>query len=162
MKEQVSEVDLLNIKNFLGRKPAGILSVVKRNPSNIPQVIKVNPFVRKAPFPTMYWLVCPELSKKISQLEASGFIKDLENEVSESKTLSESLFKIHESYRKEREDLYKELKLEVSESMEKTISQTGVGGVADFSRVRCLHMFYAYHLVKENFVGKKVDEYFKK
>jgi len=152
----------MNIEKFLGRKPAGIISVVKRNSNNIPQVIKVNPFVRKAPFPTMYWLVCPDLSKKISTLEATGFIKDLENEVSNSKELTDSLFSIHEDYRKERERLYNDLNLDLSESMEKTISETGVGGVADFQRVRCLHMFYAYHLVKENFVGKKIDLYFKK
>ena len=35
----------------------------------------------------------------------------------------------------------------------------GIGGIADRTRIRCLHTWYAAHLVKENTVGRLLDEH---
>jgi hypothetical protein len=35
----------------------------------------------------------------------------------------------------------------------------GIGGIADFSRIRCLHTWYAAHLVNSNTVGRLLDAY---
>jgi hypothetical protein len=35
----------------------------------------------------------------------------------------------------------------------------GIGGIADFTRIRCLHTWYAAHLVVPNTVGCLLDEY---
>jgi hypothetical protein len=34
----------------------------------------------------------------------------------------------------------------------------GIGGIADFTRIRCLHTWYAAHLVVPNTVGILLDE----
>ncbi len=35
----------------------------------------------------------------------------------------------------------------------------GIGGIADFGRIRCLHTWYAAHLVVANTVGRLLDAY---
>ena len=35
----------------------------------------------------------------------------------------------------------------------------GVGGIADFTRIRCLHTWYAAHLVVPNTIGRLLDEH---
>ena len=35
----------------------------------------------------------------------------------------------------------------------------GIGGIADFSRIRCLHTWYAAHLVVPNTVGRLLDQH---
>jgi hypothetical protein len=34
----------------------------------------------------------------------------------------------------------------------------GIGGIADSSRIRCLHTWYAAHLVVPNTIGRLLDE----
>ena len=37
-------------------------------------------------------------------------------------------------------------------------TRKGIGGIADFTRIRCLHTWYAAHLVEPNTVGRLLDE----
>ena len=37
------------------------------------------------------------------------------------------------------------------------LQQRGIGGIADFSRIRCLHTYYAAHLVQSNTIGQWLD-----
>ncbi len=39
------------------------------------------------------------------------------------------------------------------------LQQRGIGGIADFGRIRCLHTWYAAHLVVPNTIGGLLDEY---
>ena len=39
------------------------------------------------------------------------------------------------------------------------LSHTGIGGIADFTRIRCLHTWYAAHLVVPNTVGELLDQW---
>jgi len=39
------------------------------------------------------------------------------------------------------------------------LQQRGIGGIADFGRIRCLHTWYAAHLVVPNTVGLLLDRY---
>ncbi|EGG93428.1 DUF501 containing protein [gamma proteobacterium IMCC1989] len=41
------------------------------------------------------------------------------------------------------------------------LSQRGIGGIADFQRIRCLHTYYAAHLLVENTVGSLLDDYWR-
>jgi hypothetical protein len=36
----------------------------------------------------------------------------------------------------------------------------GIGGIAQWDKVRCLHMQYAHHLVGDNLVGAWMDQEF--
>jgi hypothetical protein len=37
--------------------------------------------------------------------------------------------------------------------------ERGIGGIADFSRIRCLHTWYAAHLVVPNTIGEMLDDW---
>jgi hypothetical protein len=39
------------------------------------------------------------------------------------------------------------------------LASKGVGGIGDFTRIRCLHTWYAAHLVVPNTVGRLLDQY---
>lgn len=85
------------------------------------------------PFPTLYWLTCPETVKAVSRLEAEGWIKRLAAQAEIDPDLRTSLRRAHEEYARERVELHPGAE-----------AWGGVGGAA--AGVKCLHAHYAYHL----------------
>jgi hypothetical protein len=61
----------------LGRDVRGHWSVVHRCHLGIPTVIENHPQVEGRPFPTLFWLTCPLLVKRISRQEAGGRMAEL-------------------------------------------------------------------------------------
>ena len=39
------------------------------------------------------------------------------------------------------------------------LQERGIGGIADFTRIRCLHTWYAAHLVVPNSIGGLLDRH---
>jgi hypothetical protein len=39
------------------------------------------------------------------------------------------------------------------------LAAKGIGGIGDFTRIRCLHTWYAAHLVVPNTVGRLLDQH---
>ena len=39
------------------------------------------------------------------------------------------------------------------------LAERGIGGIADFGRIRCLHTWYAAHLVAANTIGRLLDDH---
>ncbi len=152
------------IEAQLGRTPRGMIGVASMSPEGIPQVLKCLPIVEGKPFPTLYWLSCPRIHKIIAQIEAQQFIKTLENEIiPNNQQLQIDLLKAHKKYQWERLSLWDE-SLSVREDdfakYLKVIADTGVGGLSDLLRVRCLHMHYAHHLADYNPVGALIEKEF--
>ncbi|WP_412473658.1 DUF501 domain-containing protein [Halobacteriovorax sp. YZS-1-1] len=158
MKLEATKEDIEKIESFLKREARGVLEISARTKEGAPASLKVSPVVDKVPFPTIYWLVDPIVYKKISHLEGQGFTKELQNKINNSEELQEKVKSIHESYRDERIELFKELNLELPENMMPMITENGIGGLRDFHHLRCLHMFYAYHLVRPHIIGDMIDE----
>lgn len=147
----------------LGRKPIGALEVSIRFASGDPAVIKVDPMAGGKPFPSLYWLTGPKLHKAIADIERTAWIKNLENNILPNDTeLMAKLVRDNENYRDLRMQLFNELhpNHELGENFLKVIRETGIGGIQDFKRVRCLHMHYAYHLVHGGTVGQLLDNEF--
>jgi len=85
------------------------------------------------PFPTVYWLTCPDAVKAVSRLESEGWIKRLEQQAEIDPQLGTGLRTAHEAYARERGRMHP--------------GAEGWGGVAGSSHgVKCLHAHYAYHL----------------
>lgn len=158
MKPNVTENDIAKIEEFLKRKARGVLEISARRKDGSPASIKVSPVVDKVPFPTIYWLVDPIVYKEISHLEGQGFTKELQSQIDNSDELKDQVQKIHEAYRDERVKLFKELNLNLPENMMSMITDTGIGGLRDFHHLRCLHMFYAFHLVRPHIIGEMIDK----
>jgi len=159
----ISDHDFSIITTQLGRKPIGSLEVCVRDQVGEPVVIKVDPLAEGKPFPSLYWLTGPKMHKAIADIERTAWIKDLENKIlPNDEVLLERLKQDNENYRDLRWKLFNQLhpKHDLSESYLKVIRDSGIGGIQDFSRVRCLHMHYAYHLVHGGVVGELLDKEF--
>ena len=100
-------------------------------------VIRNAPFDHDGhPFPTLYWLTCPDTVKAVSRLESLGWIKRLTDEAIVDPDLRIRLRRAHEAYARERGSYAKDAK-----GVE---AWGGVGGSK--AGVKCLHAHYAYFL----------------
>jgi hypothetical protein len=122
-------------------------------------VIQVASLVDAKPFPTFAWLVDRKLNYEIDQLEAAGVIADYQATVDGSKELQASLAEDHQNYINRRKQLMTLLQREELESLGymTTLDKRGIGGIENFTRVRCLHTYYAAHLIQPNTIGAMVD-----
>ena len=60
----------------LGREPRAPFRVVVRDGAGAPVVIRNAPFLDDGtPLPTTYWLVDPDLSRRVARLEADGGVR---------------------------------------------------------------------------------------
>ncbi len=103
------------------------------------------------PFPTLYWLTCPHLRKKVSKLESEGWIKRFEEIIQKDENFKERLVRAHLQIREKRESLIKD------ESIRKVLQRVGSGGIRNLTRVKCLHLHLADFLAGiDNPVGEMV------
>jgi hypothetical protein len=84
--EALEECDLHSVVEQLGFMPTNLIRVAARDSTTRkPTVCQLYPLTKPAaerrrkgggrdfePFPTMFWLTCPELKARISQLEDKG------------------------------------------------------------------------------------------
>ncbi|MGH2684518.1 MAG: DUF501 domain-containing protein [Actinomycetota bacterium] len=126
--------DLALVRDQLGREPLTRFSVVVRCGDGHPLVIRNHPVDGEGnPFPTLYWLTCPDAVKGVSRLEADGWIRRLDERAGEDPPFGAELERAHADYARERgrwatgaEEL------------------GGVGGGR--AGIKCLHAHYAHHL----------------
>lgn len=147
---------------LLGREPRGLRAIPVADALGEPLVIRVASVVDEKPFPTLYWLVGAELCLRIDRLEAAGWIARLQDRVDTSKTLQQAMQDDHARHREERlrflSDAERQLLSE--KGMQAALDERGIGGISEPARIRCLHTWYAAHLVTPNTIGQLVDELF--
>lgn len=148
------------VADQLGREPRGLEAIEVSDKSGLPSVIRVSSLVDKKPFPTMFWLVNKELCYNIDKLEAAGVISEIQHKIDESKKLQSQLFNDHTFYITLREQnmIPGVKKYLIKHHYYDQLQKRGIGGISNFSRVRCLHTYYASHLVKSNIIGRIIDE----
>ena len=152
---------MAQVTELLGRKPRGLRAIAVTRDDGMPQVIRVASLVDGKPFPTLYWLVDPELNYRIDQLEAGGLIKRLQQSVDSDPVLQTAMRQDHRAHIRQRdsflsEDERRELQ---ATGFTAVMAERGIGGIADFSRIRCLHTWYAAHLVEANTIGRLLDSH---
>lgn len=64
--------DCAVVEAQLGRPLRGEWAVAHRCHLGVPTVIENHPLIQGRPFPTLFWLTCPVLVKRISRQEAGG------------------------------------------------------------------------------------------
>eukprot|EP00922_Rhytidocystis_sp_ex-Travisia-forbesii_P042243 GHVS01063126.1.p1 GENE.GHVS01063126.1~~GHVS01063126.1.p1 ORF type:complete len:405 (-),score=64.88 GHVS01063126.1:30-1244(-) len=179
--QTASPKDYRIIRQQLGRHPKGLLGVGRYSSRGEPQVLVVSPLQKGEPFPTMFWLSDSRLSKAISSVEAGGFIKRLE-----ALLQSDMLGLLHlaldqfryialrwQLLKKEglvdqlliqKEDWSNEERVKFAMEEDPTVEclrNRGIGGIMELSRVRCLHMHYAFHLMHPpTMLGTMMDSIF--
>ena len=144
----------------LGREPRGFCDVAAFNEDGKPAVIRVSSVVDEKPFPTMFWLIDTDISLKIDRLEAAGWIATLQQIVNESDVIKYQMQQAHDAHRRLRESFLGEAESALlnERGMMPALSNRGIGGIQEPDRIRCLHTWYAAHMVEPNCIGGAVDQ----
>ena len=122
------------MREQLGREPTTPFAVVARCPGGHPLVIRNHPLdAMGRPFPTLYWLTCPEAVRRVSGLESEGWIDRLERQFDE-----DAIGSVRELYAQERGEQLPEAR--------------GWGGVGGTRRgLKCLHAHAAFALARPGY-----------
>lgn len=145
MKYQpASERDLKIAAAQLGRPVRGVAGVAWRCPCGEPGVLATYPRLPAAagkgtPFPTIYYLTCPQAVLACSRLEASGLMAELTERLQYDEQLAAQYRQAHQAYLADRAELAAELGDPVPE-----IAGISAGGMP--SRVKCLHALVGHAL----------------
>lgn len=148
------------ITTRLGREPRGLREIAAFNDRGEPAVIRVASVVDGAPFPTLYWLIDPTLCLALDRLEAGGAIARLQALVDQSEDLQQSMRLDHERHQRVREAFVSAADRQFLEEKDlwPALNHRGIGGIADFTRIRCLHTWYGAHMVESNTIGRLIDD----
>lgn len=129
-----SEADRRTVEAQLGRPLRGSWAVGRRCHLGIPMVVENHPVLDDGtPFPTLFWLTCPLLAKRASELEGAGRMHDLNETLARSEELRVRVEEALARYRSRRD-----ARARVDDSG----SPPGGGS----ERVKCLHAHLAHEL----------------
>lgn len=147
------------IAELLGREPRGLRDIAAFNAEGEPAVIRVASLVDGKPFPTLFWLVDPALNLSLDRLEAAGTIAMLQAEVDAEPELRAAMLNDHAAHRRLRAGFLSVAERDYLEAhgMGDVLANRGIGGIAEPDRIRCLHTWYAAHLVETNSIGTRLE-----
>ncbi|GHB07274.1 DUF501 domain-containing protein [Modicisalibacter luteus] len=154
-----TDTQLAIIAEQLGRAPRGIQAVTATDGQGIPLVLRMESIVDDKPFPTLYWLTSGLLKVELSRIEASGVIKQLEARLQDDPEFLAAYHRSHEDYVAQRWHHMSEAHRDQAERQGYTslFHERGIGGIANWDQVRCLHTQYAHHLCGDNVIGQWLD-----
>lgn len=162
-----SEADQQYVTACLGRRPQGVVGVAARDEQGCPAVIINLPLLPHEaswkPFPTLYWLVDPQLNTKIAEIERKGGVRTIEQALADDASLQAAHREDNVFYAMARWAVLTDKEKTAAEQlgMQPILENTGVGGVANHDAVKCLHAQYAFHLArreKGSTVGKLMED----
>lgn len=131
----------------LGRPPRGVAGVAWRCPCGRPGVIATEPRLPSgAPFPTFYYLTCPQAVTACSRLEASGLMAEMTAAIARDPHLARAHRDAHEAYLADRAQ-----RGHVAE-----LDGISAGGMP--TRVKCLHALLAHALAAGPGINEIGDE----
>ncbi|HJU57585.1 MAG TPA: DUF501 domain-containing protein [Actinomycetota bacterium] len=142
--------DVRLVADQLGREPTVPFTVVARCPGGHPLVTRNRPFAGDGtPFPTLFWLTCPDAVRAVSRLESGGAIAELNERIRSDRDFAAAVERAHAEYARER-----------TRDDPRAEAFGGVGGTQ--TGVKCLHAHYANHLaggddVAGSWVAERVE-----
>ena len=142
------------VERQLGRRPRAFLRVVARCPYGAPAVTEQAPYDDAGdPFPTTYYLTCPQLVAAVSRLEAAGGVERWSAEVTRDPVLAADLERATVEQRRIRRRLAAgHTGRDGGSSLD-----LGIGGSANPRRLKCLHAHTAFALARPGYVlGERV------
>jgi exopolyphosphatase / guanosine-5'-triphosphate,3'-diphosphate pyrophosphatase len=126
--------DLAVVREQLGRDPVTAFEVIVRCSLQHPLVIRNAPIAADGtPFPTMFWLTCPDAVAAVARLEAAGWIARLNER-----------YEADDAFRAEVDRAHADAAAERARVMPDAGAWGGVGGTR--RGLKCLHAHYANHL----------------
>ena len=133
-QRELRAADLTAVRDQLGRDPTTPFTVVARCTGGHPLVIRNVPIDAAGdPFPTTYWLTCPDAVKAISRVESEGWIAHLNERMTDDPGFHASVEAAHDAYAADR-----------ATDLAAAVAWGGVAGTR--IGIKCLHAHYAYRL----------------
>ena len=125
----------------IGRKPRAFARVAVRCPFGRPAVTEQVPFDADGkPFPTQYYVTCPQLVAAISRLEAAGGVERWSRAAVDDDELARSLADAQAEQRRLRPEI-----------------DAGIGGSTRTGSLKCLHAHAAFALANPGYdLGDRV------
>jgi uncharacterized protein len=142
------------VERQLRRPPRSFRRVAARCPHGAPSVTEQWPYDDSGdPFPTTYYLTCPQLVAAIARIEAAGGVERWSAEVDRDDELAADLERATEEQRRIRRELAGgRVGADGGSSLE-----LGIGGSANPHRLKCLHAHVAYALANPGYLlGERV------
>ena len=160
-QDTITSRDIEDVTRLLGRSPRGLRAISVRTARGEPVVLQVASLVDDKPFPTLFWLVNPQLNLAIDRLEATGFIARLQQKLDAEPMYQHQLADAHRAYIQLRLRLMTDDERHRIQQLgfESVFEQRGIGGIENFNRIRCLHTYYAAHLVAPNLIGQWLEAF---
>jgi len=156
--EVLSESDVAWLAQRFGVQATLPVAVVaRRDVDKVPVVVKM-PLVRNGePFPTLYWLTDPILTPLITALEYAGGVAQAELLIRENSDAHRIFMEQHARYISARWSTATEehRELMTTKGYHKRLLEVGIGGVTNFTSIKCIHLHVAHYLAtKDNIVGE--------
>ena len=113
---------------------------------------------RPLPFPTLFWLACPHLTREMARLEHDGWVARVESRIEEDDTLRRRVHADHRDYAEERRRSLRDVDRPrlLAAGLESSLD-VGIGGIRNRDAVKCLHLHYAHHLARGSAIGELID-----
>ncbi|HET6758859.1 MAG TPA: DUF501 domain-containing protein [Propionibacteriaceae bacterium] len=147
----MTAVDEAIIRAQLQRPPRGVAGIAYRCRCGKPAVVLTRPRLDDGtPFPTLYYLTCPQAVAACSALESQGLMAQMTQRLSDDRDLAQAYRRAHDHYLVDREQL---------ESVPE-ITGISAGGMPD--RVKCLHALVAHSLAAGEGLNPLGDEALRK
>ena len=142
------------VERQLGRPPRAFRRVAVRCPFGAPAVTEQAPYDDAGdPFPTTYYLTCPQLVAAIARLEAAGGVERWSAEVDRDPALVADLERATVDQRR----LRRELAAGQTGRDDGSSLELGIGGSANPRRLKCLHAHAAFALARPGYrLGERV------
>ena len=189
--------DLDSVTKQLGYQPTNFVKVSARTKDGSPIAIQTYPLdggaqrrqskARRSvenetewlgtPFPTLFWLTHPDISRCIGELERKGYVKKIEEELQQSEEMSTKLTLAHHDYAHRRWDslsdedrqklIDRSLESPTVQRMRNMLESSGIAGsnlALERPTIKCLHTHYAHFRSVDsgagvNPVGARVHEF---
>jgi uncharacterized protein len=138
----------------LGRAPRALRRVAARCPFGLPSVTEQEPYDRDGePFPTTYYLTCPQLVAALARVEAAGGVERWSIAAEEDRALAASLAAATAEQRAVRRELAGHQRgRDDGASLD-----LGIGGSGNPARLKCLHAHAAFALARPGYLlGERV------
>jgi hypothetical protein len=138
----------------LGREPRAFRRVVVRCPFGRPAVTEQEPYDDAGnPFPTTYYLTCPQLVASVSRLEAAGGVERWSRAAAADPALAED----RDRANAEQRELRRRLAAGREGADGGASLDLGIGGAGRHGSLKCLHAHGAYALARPGYeLGERI------